>query len=356
MSIGGRPSKRTYNQDHDHDFPDGYSPKRMRASPDRSYSEPLTPSLSSSQPPSAGQAPPSLASGTDICFPHADDNNGAAVGSLSDLDPDSFMGGLTLMDPLIMDWVPTYALDRTNGASRGTPIQNHFGDLVSLLRFLHFEPFAQSSVFQRHILEPLSKDTSDRAFRLKALLSTVCLRRSEKLLQLPDSRVEHVPVTLRPEERLMYDGILDKCARDLDDVASSRAVVDRVERAEYGLKRVGYSDRLRVLEQFTSSEAPVLLMSIQTGAVGLNLTAANYVHIVEPQWNPSVEEQAIARAVRMGQMRSVTIVRCTVKSSVEENIVSLQRKKRNLARFTLDSAADGSPDSLDNLKFVLDFK
>jgi SNF2 family DNA or RNA helicase len=50
----------------------------------------------------------------------------------------------------------------------------------------------------------------------------------------------------------------------------------------------------------------------------LNLTAANYVHIVEPQWNPSIEEQAIARAVRMGQTRAVTVVRYVVKNSVEE--------------------------------------
>lgn len=53
-------------------------------------------------------------------------------------------------------------------------------------------------------------------------------------------------------------------------------------------------------------------------AIRLNLTVANYVHIVEPQWNPSVEEQAIARAVRMGQTRTVTIIRYVVKDSVEE--------------------------------------
>ncbi|KAK4225968.1 P-loop containing nucleoside triphosphate hydrolase protein [Podospora fimiseda] len=91
--------------------------------------------------------------------------------------------------------------------------------------------------------------------------------------------------------------------------------------------RVSHQERLRILEAFTTTEVPVLLMTIQTGAVGLNLTAANYVHIVEPQWNPSVEEQAIARAVRMGQTRTVTVVRYIVKSSVEENIVSIQKRK-----------------------------
>ena len=90
--------------------------------------------------------------------------------------------------------------------------------------------------------------------------------------------------------------------------------------------------------------ATVLLMTIGTGAVGqvktktlqrifgasntegrLNLTAANRIHIVEPQWNPSVEEQAVARAVRMGQTRTVTITRYVVEKSVEE--VSFQRNE-----------------------------
>lgn len=59
-------------------------------------------------------------------------------------------------------------------------------------------------------------------------------------------------------------------------------------------------------------------MQAKLTPVRLNLTAANYVHIVEPQWNPSVEEQAIARAVRMGQKRIVAVIRYVVKNSVEE--------------------------------------
>ncbi|KAH6632699.1 SNF2 family N-terminal domain-containing protein [Chaetomium tenue] len=118
---------------------------------------------------------------------------------------------------------------------------------------------------------------------------------------------------------------------------------------------VNYAARLRILEEFQATDVPILLMTVQTGAVGLNLTAANYVHIVEPQWNPSVEEQAIARAVRMGQTRAVTIIRYVVKNSVEENIVQIQKRKRGLAKFTLDSASrDGASETLDDLRFVLD--
>ncbi|ROV93251.1 hypothetical protein VPNG_09535 [Cytospora leucostoma] len=80
-----------------------------------------------------------------------------------------------------------------------------------------------------------------------------------------------------------------------------------------------YADRSNRLRAFKEDpELQVLLMSIGTGAVGLNLTVATRVHIVEPQWNPSVEEQAIARALRMGQTREVTVFRYVLQNTVEQ--------------------------------------
>ncbi|KAF2684141.1 hypothetical protein K458DRAFT_38039 [Lentithecium fluviatile CBS 122367] len=120
--------------------------------------------------------------------------------------------------------------------------------------------------------------------------------------------------------------------------------------------RVKMSDRLDILSKFRGDPStPVLLMSIETGAVGLTLTVANRVHIVEPQWNPSVEEQAIARALRMGQTRAVTVVRYVTENTVERNILTLQEKKSQLAKFSLDGGTDDkATGELDNLKFVLD--
>jgi len=119
--------------------------------------------------------------------------------------------------------------------------------------------------------------------------------------------------------------------------------------------RVSYSERLSRLNDFRQDpKLCVLLMSIVTGAVGLNLTAANRVHIVEPQWNPSVEEQAIARALRMGQTRQVIIFRYLMKDTVEQNIINLQMMKKNLAKFTLDgNSEDNLNEKLKDLKFVL---
>ncbi|KAH6873890.1 SNF2 family N-terminal domain-containing protein [Thelonectria olida] len=119
--------------------------------------------------------------------------------------------------------------------------------------------------------------------------------------------------------------------------------------------RTSYRERSKRLRVFREDgRLPVLLMSIETGAVGLNLTAANRVHIIEPQWNPSVEEQAVARALRMGQKKEVTIFRYIVKGTVEQNIVNLQKKKKNLARFTFDVDVDDNlEEKLDDLKTVL---
>ncbi|KAK2601325.1 hypothetical protein N8I77_010781 [Diaporthe amygdali] len=116
---------------------------------------------------------------------------------------------------------------------------------------------------------------------------------------------------------------------------------------------VDRSNRLRAFKE--ESKAYVLLMTVETGAVGLNLTVANQVHIVEPQWNPSVEEQAVARAVRMGQKREVTIYRYVLQNTVEQNIVKLQERKRSLAKYTLGTKSDQSiSDAVQELESVLE--
>ncbi|KAK4165546.1 SNF2 family N-terminal domain-containing protein [Cladorrhinum sp. PSN259] len=382
----------------------------------------------------------------------------------------------------------------------GTPIHNSLDDLVSLLSFLHFEPFCRQSVFQRYVIGPLKADIEKRSFPLRSLLSAICLRRDEKLLQLPQPIFERLSVVLGDDERRGYNAILKQCQQDMDARISSRekikrygilfaammklrrlcnhgavftysdsktptladhtavtgveeagcewcngvgedkleladgeicpqcgsdpslvrasnlatssaggasqltqavnveasiqqavstkvqTIMKRLKEQDCGAKslvfscwittldllerhmreaginclridgRVSHGERLRILSRFNTTDVPVLLMTIQTGAVGLNITVASHVHIVEPQWNPSVEEQAIARVVRIGQTQTVTVIRYVVKNSVEENIVNIQKRKRSLTKFTLDGTSDdGSSGSLDDLKFILDF-
>lgn len=77
---------------------------------------------------------------------------------------------------------------------------------------------------------------------------------------------------------------------------------------------------------------PILLMSTGVGAFGLNLTAANHVYVVEPQWNPSVESQAIGRVSRLGQSKPVSVTRYLVRGTVEVKMHSQQIRKVELAK------------------------
>ncbi|KAJ5983561.1 hypothetical protein N7481_005660 [Penicillium waksmanii] len=85
-----------------------------------------------------------------------------------------------------------------------------------------------------------------------------------------------------------------------------------------------------------NSGTRVLLCSLRAGALGLNLTAASRVVIMEPFWNPFVEEQAIDRVHRLNQTVDVKIYRMIIKNSVEERIVDLQNRKRELANMTIE--------------------
>jgi SNF2 family DNA or RNA helicase len=72
-------------------------------------------------------------------------------------------------------------------------------------------------------------------------------------------------------------------------------------------------------------------VSLKAGGQGLNLTAADYIYILDPWWNPAVEAQAVDRAHRIGQTRRVFAYRLIARDTVEEKIVALQDRKRDLA-------------------------
>jgi SNF2 family DNA or RNA helicase len=100
-------------------------------------------------------------------------------------------------------------------------------------------------------------------------------------------------------------------------------------------------DRKERVERFqTDPECGVFLISLKAGGLGLNLTAADYVFILDPWWNPAVETQAIDRAHRVGQTRPVFAYRLICKNTVEEKIAELQQVKRELADAILEQ--DGS--------------
>jgi hypothetical protein len=100
-------------------------------------------------------------------------------------------------------------------------------------------------------------------------------------------------------------------------------------------------DRESTVERFqTDPECRLFLISLKAGGVGLNLTAAEYVFLLDPWWNPAVEAQAIDRAHRIGQERHVFAYRLIARDTVEERVLELQQSKRTLADAIL--SADGS--------------
>jgi SNF2 family DNA or RNA helicase len=90
-------------------------------------------------------------------------------------------------------------------------------------------------------------------------------------------------------------------------------------------------DRAARVRKFQENGSPLFLISLKAGGLGLNLTAAEYVFLLDPWWNPAVEAQAIDRAHRIGQARPVFAFRLIARDTVEEKVLELQAAKRRLA-------------------------
>jgi SNF2 family DNA or RNA helicase len=99
----------------------------------------------------------------------------------------------------------------------------------------------------------------------------------------------------------------------------------------YALLTGDTADRETPIRRFQDGEMPVFLISLKAGGLGLNLTAADTVIHYDPWWNPAVEEQATARAHRIGQDKPVFVYKLMSQGTVEEKILALQGRKRGLA-------------------------
>ncbi len=114
-------------------------------------------------------------------------------------------------------------------------------------------------------------------------------------------------------------------------------------------------DRQSVVNSFQSASGPpVLLLSLKAGGTGLNLTAADHVFLMDLWWNPAVEDQAADRAHRIGQERPVFVYRLVSKDTVEERIVDLQQRKRNIADAALGDADQAGGLTRDDLLSLLE--
>lgn len=97
-------------------------------------------------------------------------------------------------------------------------------------------------------------------------------------------------------------------------------------------------ERKKRIDAFQAGEGDVFLLSLKAGGFGVNLTAADYVIHMDPWWNPAVEDQASDRAHRIGQTKPVTVYRLITRHTIEEKIVELHHRKRDLAESLLDGS------------------
>jgi SNF2 family DNA or RNA helicase len=117
-------------------------------------------------------------------------------------------------------------------------------------------------------------------------------------------------------------------------------VRDRLDRANLTYEYLDGRTRNRAakVDRFqTDPDCPIFLISLKAGGLGLNLTAAEYVYLLDPWWNPAVEAQAIDRSHRIGQTQNVFAYRLICRDTVEEKILELQQKKRDLADAILNA-------------------
>lgn len=296
----------------------------------------------------------------------------------------------------------------------GTPMENHLGELWSLVHFLMPGFLGRYEEFRKFWQRPIENhDDCFRRDRLVQKISPLLLRRTKDLVleDLPPRTDIVHDVTLDKAQTDLYESVraaMDKRVRDalqdkglnrshiivldallklrqicchprllktesakkvkhsakleaFEDLVSKQVEVGRrilvfsqftsmISILEESLDQLGIPHvkltgstrkRKEVIDRFQNGEAPVFLISLKAGGSGLNLTAADCVIHYDPWWNPAVEEQATARAHRIGQENPVFVYRLVTKGSIEERILELQEKKAEIARAVLSAGQSG---------------
>jgi len=287
-------------------------------------------------------------------------------------------------------------------ALSGTPVQNHLGELWSLLEFLNPGMLGASRAFASLTMTPDRAASAETRQFLAGALRPFILRRTKEQVasDLPEkfeqtlfceldkpqrelydelkahyrqsllgqidreglgkSKLQILEALLRLRQAACHPGLLNKSRID-DKSAKLETLLPRLaEVAEEGHKTLVFSqftsllaivrkrldergvvyeyldgktrDRQQHVDRFqTDPECKLFLISLKAGGLGLNLTAAQYVFLLDPWWNPAVEAQAIDRAHRIGQTEQVFAYRLIAKDTVEEKVLKLQQTKRELA-------------------------
>jgi SNF2 family DNA or RNA helicase len=273
-------------------------------------------------------------------------------------------------------------------ALSGTPVENNLQELWSLMNVLNPNLLGNERSFLNAFVNPIAVQMEEsRRDLLRRLIAPYFLKRTkeEVLSDLPERQDEVVVCAMTDEQTSQYTEELSKARNEwLDPTASSQgrqihilAALQRLRQIANGEGKMGVvfdylenlrqtrhkvlifseyvtllehvgnemtsrgwnyalltgqtQDREQVIARFQQSpDCQFFLISLKAGGVGLNLTAADYVFLLDPWWNRAAEEQAIARAHRIGQQRSVFVYRFVSAGTLEEQILTLQDRKQSL--------------------------
>lgn len=297
-------------------------------------------------------------------------------------------------------------------ALSGTPIENHLGELWSIFQIVlpgllpakkefmklsteRVAQFIKPFVMRRKKEDVLTElpDLIEVVYKneledqQKAIYLAQLQQMQERLRQVSDSefqrnRVEILTGLMRlrqicdtpalfMEDYQGESGKLDSLRDLLVQIAEGghrvlifsqfRGMLDRIEQElpDLGLtffKITGSTpsqERQEMTKSFNQGERDVFLISLKAGGVGLNLTGADTVILVDLWWNPAVESQAIGRAHRMGQEQAVEVYRLVTRGTIEEKIQELQEKKKNLVSEILDGTESRGSLSLAEIREIL---
>ena len=288
---------------------------------------------------------------------------------------------------------------RTRLALTGTPVENSVSDVWSIFDFLMPGYLGSSETFKLDYEDPISDGASSSAealARLKRKLHPFILRRVKKTVakDLPDKieKISYCPMdedaqreyseALAKTRRQAKDAIRTKGfsgskfeilamlmkLRQIASLGKTGAFMEQLRSAvEGGHKILVFSqfvkmlqiiaqtlndegipfcyldgstkDRLGECNKFNKSlEIPVFLISLMAGGTGLNLTGADMVIHYDPWWNPAVEAQATDRAHRIGQRKTVYVMKMIASGTIEERVLALQKRKQAIIAATVSTS------------------
>ncbi|CAO2653805.1 Nn.00g032160.m01.CDS01 [Neocucurbitaria sp. VM-36] len=245
----------------------------------------------------------------------------------------------------------------------GTPIQNSLDDLGALTTFLKVPILEASQTFAKIVKNPINTNSPTRYQNLRVLLKTICLRRTRELLDLPEPVPQIRRISLTTSERRDYDNLLHQGRVQIDMAVSGRRkgrINSTVLESLLKLRLFCNNGQAVATEPTSPSKDPDEVLTYlqqlennfcaycsgtvyslsdvddnEGGTVivhSLNLAVATRIYLLEPQWNPSIESQAVGRALRLGQTEQVRITRYITANTVEEsNVLDRQKRKLQLA-------------------------